>query len=63
MTKQVIEPEIVAQGQVSPQQENAQQNRADFRFYQTKSSGCLGLILFVFVVIPLLIFSLFKKRK
>ena len=67
MPKQVIEPEIISQSQIEPRQEKEQNNRANFHFYQAKSSGCLGLILFafvsVFVAIPLLVFSLFKKKK
>lgn len=67
MPKQVIEPEIVGQGQVSPRQEREQKSQANFRFYHTKNSGCLGLILFafisLFVVLPALILSLFKKKK
>ena len=67
MAKQVIEPEIVGQDQSINRQESKQDKRANFRFYHTKNSGCLGLILFIFVslfvVLPALILSLFKKKK
>lgn len=67
MAKQVIEPQIVEPNQVIDRQNKEQDSRANFRFYHTKNSGCLGLIIFVlltiFVVVPSLIFSFFKKRK
>ena len=41
--------------------------KASFRFYHAKGGGCLGFIVFifvsVFVAIPLLIISLFRKKK
>lgn len=67
MPKQVIEPQIVEPNQVIDRQESKQDKQTNFRFYHTKNSGCLGLILFVFisvfVVLPALILSLFKKKK
>ncbi|MBQ4493645.1 MAG: hypothetical protein II972_03485 [Elusimicrobiaceae bacterium] len=67
MAKQVIEPQIVEQNQVSHNQDSRQNNNTNTRFYPTKGSGCLGLILFaflsLFVVLPTLILSLFKNKK
>ena len=68
MAKQVIEPQIVEQNQIADRQESKQNSRSNFRFYHTQNSGCLGLVIFafltIFVVLPALIFgSLIKKRK
>lgn len=67
MPKQVIEPQIVEPGQIAQEQEQTKNNSASFRFYHAKSGGCLGFIVFifvsVFVAIPLLIISLFRKKK
>ncbi len=67
MAKQVIEPEIISQNQVIDRQNNKQDSQANFRFYHTKNSGCLGLIVFViltiFVVVPALIFGSFRKKR
>ncbi len=66
MAKQVIEPEIISQGQVSPRQESEQKTQTNFRFYHTKNTGCLGLIIFAFItffiVLPSVIFNFFKKK-
>lgn len=67
MAKQVIEPQIVEPNQVIDSQENRQNSRAKVRFYHTEGSGCLGLIIFafisVFVVLPSIFLSLFLKKK
>ena len=67
MPKQVIEPEIIENGQVVNQKEKPENKRAKIKFYQTNSGGCLALILFAFVsffmLIPMLIIGLFKKKK
>lgn len=67
MAKQVIEPEIISQNQIADRQESKQNSRSNFRFYHTQNSGCLGLILFgfltIFVVVPALIFGSFRKKR
>ena len=67
MAKQVIEPEIISQNQVVNRPNSKQESQANFRFYHTKNSGCLGLIVFafltIFVVVPALIFGSFRKKR
>lgn len=67
MAKQVIEPEIISQNQVVNRQESKQNSRSNFRFYHTQNSGCLGLVIFafltLFVVLPALILGSFRKKR
>lgn len=66
MAKQVIEPEIVGQGQVPPRQKNEQKNNKNTHFYYKSNVGCLGIILAFIslaLAIPLAIFGGVRKNK
>ena len=66
MKKQVIEPEIIEQGQVSPRQKNGRGNNKNIHFYYKSNLGCLGIILAfisLLLALPLLIFGGAIKKK
>lgn len=66
MPKQVIEPEIVSQGQVEPKRKTEENNRTNAKIYYSGNLGCVGLIVAAFSIIlaiPLLIFGIFKKKR
>lgn len=66
MAKEVIEPEIITPGQVEPRQKRTQNKKPKAKFYYSGNIGCMGLIIAffsLFLAIPLLIYTAFKKKK
>lgn len=66
MPKQVIEPEIVSQGQVEPRHKTEENNRTNTKIYYSNNVGCLGFVIAAFSIIlaiPLLVFGAFRRKK